>query len=612
MKKDSLLQIRYINGLRFVRALAAGCREVIANEQDLNRINVFPIPDKDTGSNLKRTIQPILEDIPVEEPSIGECSRRIADAAVASAMGYSGIIFSQFLSGFAEGAANQKRISVEEFVRAAAQGTAKAYNSLDTPVEGTLLSVLKAWSDEVKILSGDSDDIAVLLKESLIKAQAALQKTIEQLDVLRKHKVVDAGGKAFVCFLEGIVDYIEKGRLESALAQRQKRQHKDKEVGKKGEVRFCAECCVHGQSLDIEELAKKLSALGQDLIFYGSLNFAKIHIRTDDPGEIFSCASEFGSLSAKKIFQFVPDQPAGEKLSLALVSDTTCDLSDDCVESHSIYFVPIKIQVMDRVFTDRQTIIPERFYELMAASPSLPKTSQPGLLDFQKAFTHLLAHYRTLLSVQLSGRLSGTFQTAAQAARSVDANRITVIDSRTTSVGLGLVAMEGLRALKEGLDIHEVVSRVNMAINNGEIFVGIPTLKYLVQGGRVSKAKGLIGKLLNINPILTINREGALEPIGKTRGQKKLEQKILEIAAEKLRKAKENLSGNGQSKGQKEAFSFSVAVVHSNAPQLGNRVAEKIKILLGIEAAMVMNACPGLGAHIGPGAVAVAILRISP
>ena len=110
-----------------------------------------------------------------------------------------------------------------------------------------------------------------------------------------------------------------------------------------------------------------------------------------------------------------------------------------------------------------------------------------------------------------------------------DPDRITVLDSKTTSVGLGLIMREGMKAVNEGLDFKATIDRLEKAIQASEIFVGIPTLKYLVKGGRVKKAKGFVASVLNINPILCIDREGALVPIGKTRGKKKLENKVLEL-----------------------------------------------------------------------------------
>lgn len=608
MKKPNFIQISYLDGLRYQRAVLAGCKEVISHEKEINKINVFPIPDKDTGSNLKKTFMPIIKKYPLGENAINRSSQEIADIATSSAFGYSGIIFSQFLSGFAEGIRDCKRILIKNLPKAVAVAVTRAYESMEHPQEGTILSVLKEWADEVRKLSLTTNDFVLLLRKSLKRAISALMETPQKLEILKKYKVVDAGGKAFIHFLEGIIHYIEKGELQPIHSLKKQFQPKRIAEYPEKEAQFCAECCVRRRNLDRPGLIEKLNSLGQDLIFHGNLNFAKIHIKTSNPEEIFSCVKQFGNVTLKKVFKFTPDSSAHEKKTLALVSDTTCDISDEHIENNDIYFVPVKIQTANRVFTDKLNIIQEEFYKIMNSSPFLPKTSQPSFLDFRRIYEHLLVHYQSIISVQLSKKLSGTFQTALQAANNVGSKMVTVLDGKNISVGLGLIMMEGIKAIKAGLNYEDVLLRLKKAIKNVKIFIGIPTLKYLVKGGRIPKAKGFVASLLNINPILSINREGALEPIGKTMGKKRLEQKIFDIALEKIREEIITQPGLDSPKSKKEV-GLSMAVAHTNAPQLGKRVAERIKKSLEQEVVMTMNASPVLGAHAGAGAVGIAFLK---
>jgi len=258
----------------------------------------------------------------------------------------------------------------------------------------------------------------------------------------------------------------------------------------------------------------------------------------------------------------------------------------------------VKFQTMDRIYTDKVDVIPEEFYQILHTSPRLPKTSQPSLMDFTKFFEHLLVHYRSIVSLQVSGKLSGTYQTAFQAAHNIAPESIKVLDGKNISVGLGLAMIEGITAAKQGLGFEDMKERIEKAIEDVEIFIGFPTIKYLVKGGRVSKAKGLMARILNINPILSIDREGSLVPIGKTRGKKKLEQKIFDIALERI-----------SATAEKEGMEISTAVAHTNALHLGIGIAKKIKERLGKEVTMVMNASPALGVHAGPGVVGIAFLK---
>jgi len=487
--KIPFIQIRYLDGLRYQRAVVAGCKEIISHEDELNKINYFPIPDKDTGSNLKKTLSTIIENYPILEPAIGKASQQMALQMLTSALGFSGIIFAQFFSGFADKVGDKKRIFVNDLAETGAAAANQAYDFLKNPVEGTILSVLNAWSYEVKRLSLMTEDFVFLFRESLKKAAEALKKTPEQLEILKKHKVVDAGGHAFFLFLKGIANYLEKGKLQPIVGAQRRKKSEEKTVVISKKAEYCFECCLREKNLDHQALINRLNSLGQDLIFYGSINFAKIHLRTDKPNEVSSAAAQFGKISSQRILKFSPDLAGNEKQELALVSDTTCDIADDYIENNDIYFVPIKVQVLNRMYTDKVDLIPEEFYRIMAKFPVYPKTSQPSLMDFLKVYEHLLAHYKSIISVHLSSNLSGTFQTALRAADKIAPERVAVIDSKSTSIGLGLIMIEGLKTMKEGLDFEAVFKRIKEAVQNIEIFVGIPTLKYLIKGGRVTRTK---------------------------------------------------------------------------------------------------------------------------
>lgn len=602
-------QIRYLDGLRYQLVILSGSKTLLAHEQELNDINVFPIPDNDTGSNLKRTLSPLIDKLPIAELSIKDSSQRIASLAVSSALGYSGIIFSQFLYGLAEGLPDKVRILVRDFPKAVALAVEKAYASIEQPQEGTILSVFKAWKEEICFLSQETEDFVFFLKKSLERATKALSDTQHQLDVLQRHKVVDAGGKAFVLFLEGINRFIESDRSKEIIKKALRTRHESPLDHIKVQAQYCVECCLHGKNLDRINLVKNLNNTGRDLIFYSSKDFAKIRISTNNPEEIFATAAKYGEISSKKTFDIRPNISSQEKKPVALVSDTTCDISDRYVEDNDIYFVPVKVQILDRVYTDKVDLIPEEFYELMSSSPAPPKTSQPGKVDFIRVYESLLTHYQSILSVQLTGQLSGTFQTALQAAKDVAPDRITVIDSKSLSVGLGLILLEAIRLLQQNFDIEAIGEHIHRVTGNVEIFLGIPTLKYLVKGGRVPKTKGLIATLLNINPILCVNREGNIESIGKTIGKKRLVKKILSMTINKIYEIQETHSLKKSSSAGDDKPLFSIAVVHSNVYHLANEMVEQIRTKLGTEVVMVMNASPVLGAHAGPGAVAVAILK---
>jgi len=598
VKDSTSIKIRYLDGIRYARAVLKGCQEVVSHVKELNRINVFPIPDKDTGSNLKKTFRHISSKELFTEASLRQSSRRIAQAIESSALGYSGTVFAEFFSGFEEGFKNFDRIFVKDFAAAAEKTVERVYRSFENPVEGTALSVMKAWSEHIKNLVSVTDDFHDLLKESYKEAVLALKKTPEQLDVLKKNGVEDAGGRAFVYLLEGILNYIEKGDITSGFKKaRHVKQALEAEKESQPQ-RFCVECCVRNENLNRADLVKELNSLGSDLIFYGTIRFAKIHLRTHDPRKTLSCVSRFGKITSEEVLDCSTDLPSDKKKPLAIVSDTTCDIPEKYVESHDIYFVPVKFHAADRVYTDKVDIIPEEFYDILESSPEIPKTSKPSIKDFTKVYTNLLFHYRSILSIHLTGALSGTFHTALQAAKNISSQKIKVLNSKNLSIGLGLIVLEVIEALKKGIGYEAVLKRVEKAVRDTEIFIGIPSLKYLIKGGRITKTKGLLAKLFNINPVLSLNAEGILVPVGKARGRKRLEEKVLSLVFGKMEK-----------EGGHEKQGFLTAVAHVNALDSGKRVGEKIRQKTNENPVMIINASPVLGAHAGPGTIGVAVLK---
>jgi DegV family protein with EDD domain len=590
LKIKNTVQVGYLDGRRYQYAVVAGCQEIIKHEQELNRINVFPIPDKDTGINLRKTLMPIVNASPFHCQEINLVSQRIAHMAVQSAMGYSGIIFAEIFQGLAEGLRNFDKIRPQDLGTITNSAVKGAYRSLEQPVEGTILTVLREWSEEVNRRCAATEDFVVLLKKANQVALFALQNTPNLLEVLKTNKVVDAGGKAWTLFLDGILKYVEKGNLR--ILSPFKKSTIDLNSTKKQIAPFCAECCIKTDKLDRNNLIKKLNEIGQDLIFYGSSHFAKIHINTHDPESVFSQISPFGKISAKKVYQFSEDSNRHVEDSICLLSDSTCDLPDDLMENNPVYFVPIKVHADDKTYTDRWDIIPEEFYQIMGTSTVLLKTSQPSMLDFSRVYSHLLVHYPSIVSVQLSRGLSGTYQTAIQASQGFPSNTITVLDGKSISVGLGLILREGIKALDQGKGLGDVLKSIHSAIDATKIYIGLPTLKYLVKGGRITKAKGFMAGILNINPVLSISPLGKLEPVAKARGKKRLEQMALDLVFQRI---------------QQGGAGYSVAVAHTNAADIGNLLAQKIEDFSGQKVVMVMNASPALGAHAGPGAFGIAV-----
>ncbi len=208
------MKIRYLDGSRLYNAIIAGGKAVIKNQAYLNKINVFPVPDADTGTNMASTMRSIMESSKVSR-SLQSTLRSIADSALMGARGNSGIIFAQFFHGLSQELKDHHTISVTDFSRSVNNAITYVYDSILEPVEGTIITVMKDWAKAVEKNSEKTRDFVHLLSNSLKTARESLQNTPKQLKVLAEAGVVDAGAHGFVNFLEGISSFIQKGKLKS-------------------------------------------------------------------------------------------------------------------------------------------------------------------------------------------------------------------------------------------------------------------------------------------------------------------------------------------------------------------------------------------------------------
>src|SRR5512136_3035407 len=184
------LMVQQLTGPRLARALRAGALAVVREQESLNRINVFPVPDADTGANLASTLRAAAAALTTPaELTVGQTARTAADAALDGARGNSGAIFAQFLHGMAEAIGNRVTVTTREFVAAARRGADSAQQALSHPVEGTILSVLREWTVGLEEQLHRIYDFGELFSGGLVRAREALANTPRQLAVLARHGV---------------------------------------------------------------------------------------------------------------------------------------------------------------------------------------------------------------------------------------------------------------------------------------------------------------------------------------------------------------------------------------------------------------------------------------
>jgi len=587
------VSIQYIDGIRLYRVLSAGLQRVLEREDYLNKINVFPVPDADTGTNMAYTLSEIKNDIQQNVHSnIADMSDLIADSALDSARGNAGSILAQFLVGLAEGLHDRAKVTTQQFAEAANIGKQYAYQALLNPVEGTILTVISDWSDALHKFGNKYSDFVETLERALKVAQKSLNDTPKKLKVLAKAGVVDAGGQGFVDLLNGIQEFISKGEIRKVKNPRMLKP-KITEVEFNEKYRYCTECVINGKYVNRIKLKDQLMTLGDSLIIAGSKQKAKIHIHTDKPKTVFEICQSFGTISKDKaddMFQQQKDAHRQQK-RIAIVVDSTADLPESIIEERNIHIVPVRLNFGDKHYIDKVTLTSEEFWDELQNNPTHPKTSQPTPGDFRRQYQFLATHYESAISIHLPSVTSGTMQSALTASNALTNFTTTVIDSNSLSIGIGLIAIRAAESIKANKTHDEIIADINKAIKNTKIYVLLYTLKYIVRGGRISKSKKTIADLLHTHPILSIDETGSIVTDGKIFGKRNLYDRFIKYVEKKI-------PPNSK---------YRIGIAHGNCEERARKFEKYFVNKIGKENVFLSQIGPGLGTHAGTNAMGIAV-----
>ena len=588
-----------MDGRRLYYTFIAGARKVLENQVELNKINVFPVSDGDTGTNLASTIRAVIDSLQPHR-SYKITADRIAESTLENARGNSGIIFAQFLYGMSSETDNLKTITMKEFAESIKNSVKYIYDAVANPVEGTMLTVIKDWANYIYDNRHRISDFNQIFLDSQEVLNRSLIETRTKLAVLAKANVVDAGAKGFVLFIEGIIDFITRRDLKELIkikAETSVFQKIEETIPEVVEFRFCTEALIRKCSVNSNDLRTVLEKYGNSIVVAGSDKMRRLHVHTNDPAGLFSELKTSGILAFQKADDMVRQSQVvfDRKWKIALVTDSTCDLNPELFDKYQMNMLPLYINFGENNYLDKVTIQPEQFYKILAESPDHPKTAQVNEKSFINLYSHLATHYDSIIAIHLSDKLSGTFNSSQKAAQVISrefGRQVTVLNSRNISGGLGLLVLRAAQAIEAGYSHDEVASLIRQSANKLRIYISVSTMKYLVRGGRVSKLKGLIARLLNINPVISIDDSGKAVVFDKAFNHKA----SMETVFRHISKA---LKGNKL---------WNYIVVHANNPEAASWYTEKMVNHTGLQPVSIINISPVLGAHAGMGAAAVAVL----
>ncbi len=609
-----------LTGQVFAQVVQSGAYAVARAQDALDRINVFPVADADTGANLAATLSAAAAALGRNPPAaVGSAARMAADAALIGARGNSGAIFAQFLHGLAEGLHLKKGVATGEFASAATVGVDAAYSAVQDPREGTILSVLRAWVGDMSARAPGLPDFGVLMDRALDAARVALAATPTQLEVLARNKVVDAGGQGFVYFLEGMLDPLgrrldsETSMLESltfaaayerlsgisgsygggfvASGRGRALGAAEQEIDER--FRYCAEALLLGADLDRERILRAVGSLGESLVLVGGGTHMRVHLHTNQPAAFRSTLESFGTLEGFKIDDMVAQQAAAKAATVALVTDSTFDLPEAAQLRYGTVMVPLTVSIGGRTYLDRVELGSADFYRMVRQTGELPRTSQPNRADFRRVYEALLEDHEGVVSIHPSARVSGTYQSALGAAADVDPSRVRVVDARHLSVGLGLVVEAAGEAIQAGESLEGVVAAAEAAARNTRVYGATPSLDFAVKGGRVNSKVAYMAGLIRLKPVILFDEEGGVHANGGHLGYARTIRGIARRAAD---------FANGQP--------ARVAITHADSPESAAYLLQQLHKRLGQQQDIpMMESGAVLATHTGLGAVAVAVRR---
>ncbi|OEG19642.1 fatty acid-binding protein DegV [Enterococcus quebecensis] len=580
-------------------AFQQGAIQLINGKQTLNQINVFPVSDGDTGSNLASLMQTILEETKEESSSVIEVFEKVADASLLGARGNSGIIFAQYFNGIYNNLlCLEETNSVHSFVKSVKLAITEAYQAIEHPVEGTIITVIRSWAEALNE-NEDLTSLEKVLPEALLQAKQALENTTNQLKILKKNQVVDAGAKGFYLFIEGFTEAfvnkqsIKKRAEDSSGSVKIDLSESLHTINSEPVYRYCTEILLDHVTQSKNEIQEKLNDYGDSLVVAVNRGKARIHIHSNQPSQVLSYLSTVGQPIQQKADDMLLQYQVSKqrKAPIALVTDSIADLPTDYILNNQIHVLPMNILIGNTNYIDKITIQTNQFFQMKGNQKERPTSSQPTLKTVENLFSFLETKYESILVITVSSKLSGTFHTVKEATkRTTSSARIAVIDSKQNSAAQGLLVMNANEWIQSGIPFEELIEKTKRKRDQVEILVSVDDLDPMIASGRIPKFAGKIAKKINLKPIVSLNKDGEGNLSDFAFSREGIEKKIFQ-RLKKLHK-----------KNRIKRY----AVIHANSESKARFWGDKLAEQVGFQPSYIMDISTVVAMSAGQGSVAVA------
>lgn len=510
---ENMSTLNQITSERIYQAILHGAASIRDNHEELNRINVYPVIDYDTGSNLAHTMNYILSHATVHD-TVRDTLHDIARSALISARGNSGVIFSQYFNGLYQASRDSQAMSLHELSACFHAGYEKAFHALEHAVEGTVITLMRAWAVEFKESLQQSRTPAELFETALKRIGTALEETRQTLNELKARGLVDAGALGYYYFMEGFVQALLGQRAdlpERQMAAALPRIDDDiHQVEDPADItfRYCTEVLLETEQLDEPALRQTLSELGDCLLVASTDDLARIHLHTNTPWEVVRLAAEHGRILEQKADDMVQQNhlagPA--EATIACITDSIADLPRDYIQAHTIYQLPINILIGSVNYLDKLTIDRAFLYDHLDQASS----AQLNHEQINTFLRPILNHYQSVLILTVSSKMSGTYDRFREVINELgpDAARVALIDTKVNSGAQGLLVRAAVEQIEAGLPLRQITENLEALRRRAKIFVSVLDIEPMARSGRVSERIGRLLIRLKFKPLVSIDADG--------------------------------------------------------------------------------------------------------
>jgi hypothetical protein len=356
--------MEYLTGHDLYQMFNYGTTFVVKKRKKLNDINVFPVPDGDTGNNLVYTMQTISRESKPQE-SFQATLDSISDSALIGARGNSGVIFAQFVNGLRTASKGKELVSLDEFADMALESVEHTYSSLSNPVEGTMITVIKEWAKGLKETLSAAKNIKDFFLVAYAMAEQALERTKEQLAILKKNNVVDSGAMGFVLFLKGVNSYFNKEQIEE-MAYEELEIENTHDFHEEINFRYCTEGLVEYSNQKEEVIQETLKPYGDSLIVVMGAKMFRIHIHTNQPELVFQELRKFGKIISQKVDDMIGDiSMKYAESDTVIVTDSIADIDQNYLKENNVVVIPLNVNIEGTTYFDKVTLNNEILFDLI-------------------------------------------------------------------------------------------------------------------------------------------------------------------------------------------------------------------------------------------------------